>query len=80
MAFLDEVRHRQAVVTETPRQSDDEAHVSRDETVQGALVAPVLPADGKVTLFFAGEEGRLHRGSDELSTNARDLRHSACLS
>ena len=75
MALLDEVGHGQAVMAEAAGDGDDEPHMRRDQPVQGALVALVLPAHGEPAFLVPRKEGRLHRRAYELPPDPCDIRH-----
>jgi hypothetical protein len=49
------------------------------KAMQGLLIARIAPPDGEEMLFLAFQEGRRHRGSDELPSDTSQLRHNRLL-
>ena len=59
--FLDQIVHRRAIAAELCRHRDRQAHIGRDQAMQGLLVALVAPGIGKAQFGFRVQQFCLHR-------------------
>jgi hypothetical protein len=76
MAFLNQVRHRQAVVPKPGGKGDHQPHMGGRKAVQGDLIAVVSPTDGQGAFLIAFKKGSVHRRPDETALNSGDLSHT----
>ena len=58
MAFLHQIRHRQAIMAEARRNADDKAHMGGRQLVQCLYIAVVSPVFGQFVLVVTGQKRR----------------------